>query len=314
MIEPAQIPLPDTAPDDRRCGHLIAAPSHSPAHVIIGFGSDAGVQRNGGRTGAATAPDLIRKALFKLTPDPTYFEQHKISLLNTLDAGNVVCTGRLEEDQEALGKEVARWLEKGVCPIILGGGHETAYGHFLGYVNAQQSVNIINMDAHPDVRPLKEGKAHSGSPFRQALEHPSHLCSSYAVYGLARWATAQSHLNYLENAQSTFMWDDEMGPETIQSVFAELASATMVSIDMDVVNASEAPGVSAPAQVGIPLKLVVQASYLAGKSESVRSLDLVEVNPGLDIDQRTVRAAALCIWQFLRGAAEKENGEQSRMP
>lgn len=34
-----------------------------------------------------------------------------------------------------------------------------------------KKFGVINLDQHFDVRPLKDGKAHSGSPFRQMLEH-----------------------------------------------------------------------------------------------------------------------------------------------
>lgn len=304
MLEPVHISLPDTLPDDKRCGHFIAERIHTPTHVLIGFGSDTGVRRNGGRPGAAIAPDLIRAALYRYTPDPVYVEQHAHVLRQTLDVGNIACTGRLEEDQAALGREVAAWLEKGVRPVILGGGHETSFGHFLGYVGANRSVNIINVDAHADVRPLKNGQAHSGSPFRQAIEHPASPCTSYAVYGLARWSTAKAHIDYLVSHDSKYYWDDETDAAKFESEFAALEDTTMVSIDMDVVKASEAPGVSAPASVGLPLESVLQASFLAGRSRKVHSFDIVEVNPFFDIDSLTTKAAALCVWQFLRGAAE----------
>lgn len=34
-----------------------------------------------------------------------------------------------------------------------------------------KKIGVINLDQHFDVRPLKDGKAHSGSPFRQMLEN-----------------------------------------------------------------------------------------------------------------------------------------------
>ena len=302
MPDPVRIPLPDTAPDDPRCGHFITRPTERPAHVILGFGSDEGVRRNGGRPGAALAPEAIRKAFYKLTPDPTCFEAHTQVLSDTLDAGDIPCTGRLEEDQEALGREVAKWLKQGVRPIILGGGHETAYGHFLGYAEANQAVHIINMDAHADVRPLKNGQAHSGSPFRQAIEHPGGWCSSYAVYGLARWSTAKAHLGYLEDNKMQYGWDDEVTHESIDGLFEQAPGSSMVTLDMDVINSAEAPGVSAPAVRGIPLTTVLHACFRAGQSTAVRSFDIVEVNPTVDIDQRTSKAAALCVWHFLRGS------------
>ena len=292
-------------PDDPRCGHFIAQPTETPEHVLIGFGSDEGVKRNGGRPGAAEAPDLIRAALHKLTPDPTHYEAHTRVLENTIDAGNVPCTGRLEEDQEALGQEVGRWLKQGVRPIILGGGHETAYGHFLGYVEANQPVHIMNVDAHADVRPLKNGQAHSGSPFRQALEHDSGLCNHYSVYGLARWSTAKAHLDYLERGNASYSWDHEVTREGFDQVFDAMQHTTMLTLDMDAVSAQEAPGVSAPAVHGLPLDTVSHACFLAGQSARVWSFDIVEVNPRFDLDQRTIKSAALCVWHFLAGASQR---------
>ncbi|HEV2873534.1 MAG TPA: class I SAM-dependent methyltransferase, partial [Thermoleophilaceae bacterium] len=45
-------------------------------------------------------------------------------------------------------------------------------------------VEILNWDAHADVRELKQGQAHSGSPFRQAIEDASRVCRRYSVAGL----------------------------------------------------------------------------------------------------------------------------------
>ncbi|MBX2820618.1 MAG: formimidoylglutamase [Rhodothermaceae bacterium] len=292
-------------PDDPRCGHFISRPTESPEHVLIGFGSDEGVRRNGGRPGAAEAPDLIRTALYKLTPDPTQFSAHVSTLVNTIDAGNIECTGRLEEDQEALGLEVGRWLKQGVRPIILGGGHETAYGHFLGYVEANCPVHIMNIDAHADVRLLKNGQAHSGSPFRQALEHDSGLCNHYSVYGLARWSTAKAHLDYLEKSKASYCWDHEVTRKTFDHAFDVLQHSAMLTLDVDAVSAHEAPGVSAPAVYGLPLDTVLHGCFLAGQSAKVRSFDIVEVNPRFDLDHRTVKSAALCAWHFLAGASQR---------
>ena len=92
----------------------------------------------------------------------------------------------LEADQERLGPSARAAFGAGAVPIVLGGGHETAYGHFLGHVHAQRRVAILNWDAHPDVRPMDDSQGSSGTPFRQALEHPSGLCRGYTVAGLIR--------------------------------------------------------------------------------------------------------------------------------
>src|SRR5205085_9502595 len=138
-----------------------------------------GVRRNGGRPGAAEAPAAIREALFRLTPDAEHADAFTRLLQSTCDLGDIVVSRDLEADQERLAAVLAPHLARGAIAIILGGGHETAYGHFLGHAQAQRRVAILNWDAHPDVRPVEDNQGHSGTPFRQALEHPSALCRSY---------------------------------------------------------------------------------------------------------------------------------------
>src|SRR3712207_7676746 len=67
-------------------------------------------------------------------------------------------------------------------------GHETGYGHFLGYARARKQVWILNWDAHPDVRELKDGQGHSGSPLdrKSTRLNSSHANISYAVFCLKK--------------------------------------------------------------------------------------------------------------------------------
>src|SRR5207248_6597570 len=116
------------------------------------------------------APDAIRAHLYRLTAwdGVTGTDLAGVGLA---DLGNVRAGDDLEAAQRRLGEAVAGVLRAGAVPVVLGGGHETAFGHFLGYTAAGVEVGIVNVDAHLDVRPYPAG-GHSGSPFRQALEHP----------------------------------------------------------------------------------------------------------------------------------------------
>src|SRR5262245_36867287 len=165
-------------PDDPRLGEIIEVWKGDPAvitpgrAVLIGFPQDEGVRRNHGRPGAAEAPHEIRQRLFRLTPHDGYTNTD-LTANPPLDLGDVRIQGTLEETQQALGEVVAAVLGRGAVPIVLGGGHETAFGHYLGYAALQRQVGVINIDAHLDVRPCAEGRGTSGTPFRQAMEHPS---------------------------------------------------------------------------------------------------------------------------------------------
>src|SRR5690348_1472209 len=166
-------------PDDPRLGEVVEFWRGDPAAlrpgrpVLIGFPQDEGVRRNGGRVGAAEAPREIRRWLYRLVPWDCETESD-LAALGLLDLGNVRIDGDLEQTQAALGEVVGAVLRGGAVPVVLGGGHETAYGHDLGYVAAGIPVGVVNIDAHLDVRPLIDGKGHSGSPFRQMMEHPTH--------------------------------------------------------------------------------------------------------------------------------------------
>lgn len=292
--------------DDPRLGDLIVQHRiNDPKVVLIGFPSDEGVRRNGGRPGAAEAPQHIRKALYKLTPDGNNAVRFSRLLEHTLDTGDLEVTGDLESDHQRLGNEVAKWIGQGAVPIVLGGGHETAFGHFLGYAESGLDVRILNVDAHADVRPLKKGLAHSGSPFYQALEDPGNRCKKYTVLGLNPWSVTNTHLRYIDSKQGTYCWSQDLTEAIVDNALQSDKGRLMVTLDMDVVDQSAAPGVSAPATLGIKPAMFLYAAYAAGKSPAVSSFDISEVNPRYDVDSRTTRLAALAIWHFLKGLAER---------
>jgi formiminoglutamase len=298
---------PDTTADDPRLGHLLGRRAgDAPQVVLLGFPTDVGVRRNGGRPGPAAAPPEIRRHLARLVPDPRGGEAFVDLVERTQDLGDVPVSGDLEADQERLAALVAAPLARGAFVIVLGGGHETAYGHFLGYVRAERPVAILNWDAHPDVRELKEGRGHSGSPFRQALEHPSRLCRGYRVAGLQPQSSAAAHLAFLAEHAAARVWHDELTAAHVARLYEVADGPTMVTFDIDAVDQAHAPGVSAPATGGLDVPLWLAAAFEAGRCPHVTSCDLVEVNPNYDRDGQTARLAALTVWHILRGLASRK--------
>lgn len=307
------MPPPSTAPqgDDPRLAHLIGAslaPGMIPAAVIVGFPSDEGVRRNGGRPGASAAPAAIRERLLRMTPDPESGDAFVSLLGATADLGDVPVTGDVDADQRALAATLEPHLARGSFGIVIGGGHETAYGHFLAYARRGERVSILNWDAHLDVRPLAPAGAHSGSPFRQAIEHPSRTCARYTVAGLLRHSVARAHLAFVRDAGGDYVWRDALSAPMIHAVYDAARvpdAAMMVSFDVDVVDRAHAPGVSAPATGGLDVATWLHAAHLAGRTPAVRSVDVVEVNPAHDRDGQTATLAALGIWWMLKGLAER---------
>jgi len=305
-IIPPTTPIPDTAADDPRLGRLLGSRlgKNDPASaVLLGFPSDEGVRRNGGRVGAAGGPKAVRPALYRLTADPRS-EKLADLLGRTRDLGDLEISRNLEFDQQHLGEALAPYLSQGAFVIVFGGGHETSYGHFQGYARAGKAVEILSWDAHADVRELKAGLGHSGSPFRQAIEDPSGTCRRYTVAGLQPQSVARAHLEYVA-AHGRAVWREEVTRESIAEMYRGAAGPTLVSFDLDAMSEAEAPGVSAPTAAGLTSDLWLAAADAAGRSSAVTSADVVELNPAVDRDGQTVRLAALTVWCLLRGLAER---------
>jgi formiminoglutamase len=280
--------------------------------VLIGFPQDEGVRRNGGRPGAAEAPREIRRFLYRLTPWHAT-RNADLTRCPLLDAGDVRIDSTMEHSQELLGRIVAGILQVGAVPVVLGGGHESAFGHFLGYAKANQPVGVINIDAHLDLRPEINGQGHSGSSFRQAIEHrPFHLQGAHYVnIGAQPHCVCRAHWLYAQQHDCHIHWGPQVWPHVrkyLDSEVQRLQEAgchVYLSVDADAVRLMDVPGVSAPNPVGLIGEEVALCAELAGLSPAVSSFDLVEINPRFDRDGQSSRWAALAIWHFLIGLAQR---------
>jgi formiminoglutamase len=165
-------------------------------------------------------------------------------------------------------------------------------------------VDILNWDAHADVRPLRDRLAHSGSPFRQALEHSSGALRRYSVAGLQPHTVAAAHLDLVRKRGSA-VFRDEVTPTVVRELYAHLGAPAFVSFDIDAVDQAFAPGVSEPSTGGFTPAEWLAFAYGSGRQASVRSVDLAEFNPVYDRDGQTGRLAALTIWHVLRGLAAR---------
>jgi formiminoglutamase len=277
----------------------------------VGFGSDEGVRRNQGRIGAAHAPRELRRVLAGLPA--------KTSLAALADAGDVVCDdGDLEGAQTELADVVSKVLTSGGRPLVLGGGHEVAWGTYSGLRLHQQreadnaaaplasrKLQIINFDAHFDLR--QKRPANSGTPFDQiALDCAQRGVSfNYACFGISDLGNTASLFAHAERLGVHYVLDVDMQETQLPQRLNELqqlldaADDVYLTIDLDVLPAAVAPGVSAPAALGIPLSVVEAMVVRVAASGKLRAADIAEYNPSLDQDKRTARAAARLAYRLL---------------
>ena len=269
-----------------------------PGIAILGIASDEGVKRNQGRIGAAAGPDAIREKL----ANQAYHLNRPI-----YDAGNLDCKRKnLESMQEEQAILVQSLLQQNHFPLLLGGGHEIALGSFLGLerhiapTTKAAPIGIINFDAHFDLRTADQST--SGTPFRQIAEHcqTKGLPFHYFCLGISEVANTETLFKQAEQLKVQYLKDEEINSWQLPQVEKRLAEflapcqAVYLSIDLDVLPAETAPGVSAPAARGLPLPLLEHLlrfiKLTAGKR--LRVADIAEYNPRYDIDGRTAKVAA----------------------
>ncbi|WP_368541559.1 formimidoylglutamase [Enterobacter soli] len=277
---------------------LVQAQAFEPAGAgiaLLGFECDEGVRRNLGRPGAAHAPDAIRRALANMASH----RGHE----RLVDMGSIYAEGEgLEAAQQALSDAVVQCQRSGMRTLVLGGGHEIAWAHGRGVLDAfpGERVVIINLDAHLDLR--KAERATSGTPFRQL----AHYCAAqsrefhYACFGVSRAANTQALWDEAGRLNVTLVEDLDFRRDALPVLEQVLARADGVylTIDLDVLPAGEMPAVSAPAALGIPALDLLPVIERVCRSGKLRAADLVEFNPHYDRDGQGAKLAARLAWQI----------------
>jgi formiminoglutamase len=276
----------------------------NPAFTILGYACEEGVRRNQGRIGAVEGPVSIIQELAKL-PHPRGMNSQ------LCDAGLITCSDQnLEKTQDLLSATVKQLLDLGSFPLLLGGGHDIAYGHFMGlrsHVDLNKSIGIINLDAHFDLRSTAQGP-NSGTPFYQiAMElekqgQPFH----YLCLGIREEANSAElfdtagklGVEYILNSDFHIGNTGKLKKELEE--FMEQVDRIYLSIDLDGFSSAYSPGVSAASPFGFSPDVAIWTLEEVICSGKLMSLDLAECNPRFDRDGRTAKLAAGLLHYVLR--------------
>lgn len=268
--------------------------------IIAGFQCDEGVRRNRGRPGARKGPISIRAAAGSY---PVFDDNFWIT-----DLGDIVCSGHdLEDAQLRMMYVVSEIQRSGNRSLLLGGGHEIAFPHYMGIRSAHpdKRIGVVNVDAHFDLRPVEDtiGPT-SGTGFWQISREQQDF--KYMVIGLQKRG----------NTRRLFDLASDLGVEVITQEYLEesgtsdlylkmdkfLGTVDLVylTICMDVFSAAFAPGVSATSHNGlIPDRRFLELLKKLKNSGKVVGFDIAEVNPEYDIDNRTAKLAASILFEWL---------------
>jgi formiminoglutamase len=172
-------------------------------YVLFGIPEDIGVFANYGNLGASGAWKATLKFLLNMQHNDYSMPQNlailghldysaeleRLKLLSQKKSGDIKKAQNMVADiDKDVAQLVTEIVKAGKKPIIVGGGHNNAYGNIKGTSLAlNTSINVINIDTHTDFR-AEEGR-HSGNAFSYAYSEG--FLRNYFIFGI--------HENYTAN-------------------------------------------------------------------------------------------------------------------
>jgi arginase len=280
--------------------------------AVIGAALDLGQ----GRRGVDMGPSAIRYA---------GLEERLTGLGFSVDDSGNVLTSVVEatelEDEHArylpqisrtcalIAERVVEAVGAGETPLVLGGDHSVALGTLSGLASARGVGGVLWIDAHADLNtpetsptgnvhgmPLAAAIGLGGDRFADGpLTLPAVDPSRVAILGARSLDPAERELLRRSDVTVLTMTEiDRIGIETaVERALEKIAGPGFVhvSLDMDALDPAIAPGVGTPVQGGLTYREAHLALELVAESGLAGSLEVVEVNPVLDHENRTASLA-----------------------
>lgn len=268
------------------------------------------------RSGSRHAPDAVRQALSLYT---TYSSEtgFDMSDMRAADVGDVTVVVTDMPGTFARVAATARELvEAGVAFACVGGDHSITWPLLEGAsaALAGKRLGIVHFDAHHDLREAHFGAESSGVPFRKALEFSGSpiLGRNLVQIGMSEFCNSPVHAEYAREQGITVIPALSVRRDGIESVIdraleaaTDGTQALYVSVDVDAIDQSQAPGTAAPNPAGLDARDVQYAlRRLAGHPRTI-AMDVVEISPPLDVNNMTANLGAMLVLSFFMGIASR---------
>ena len=231
----------------------------------------------------------------------------------------------IAETCRGLAEMTERTLSEGFLPLVLGGDHSIAVGSCSGasnfYRNQSKRVGYLWLDAHGDMNTPESspsGNIH-GMPLAAIIGYgapelvellgykPKIEPRNVALVGVRDLDPKERRLIKASGVHIFTMRDiDERGMRDVMSEAIRFATddtaGAAVSLDLDFVDPADAPGVGTPVRGGVTYREAHLALEMIADSEAMVSLEVVEINPVIDLHNKT---AILGVEMVLSGLGKK---------
>ncbi len=303
-------------------------------YVLLGLPEDIGVRANFGRGGAYSAWIPALSTFLNSQSNHTLNGEEIIVLghidftaameeMKRIDTQNPVHLQRsrdlVAEIDEAVFPVVEAIVSSGKEAIVIGGGHNNAYGNIKGTTRALQKsgtskLACINCDAHSDLRPL-EGR-HSGNGFSYAL-HDGFL-HRYAMIGLHEiFNTSQVMDKIAGDERLDASWFEDIfirGEQSFKDAVERAISFTAhypVGLELDLDTIQNIPS-SAKTSSGISTIQARQFVHWVASHADVKYFHLAEAAPVLShikTDLKTGKLIAYLVSDYIKARNKKSSAK-----
>lgn len=216
----------------------------------------------------------------------------------------------ISEVNQKLYPLVAQAIKEGVIPLIIGGDHSLGIGSLAGCAASGKQFGVIWFDTHGDYNSIEttsSGNIHGmplavangigaeeltsiGGAARKIKEENTVIIGARDFDDEERAMIRQSGITVF-----TMSDIDRLGMEAVVRQGLEIANrgtqGVHISFDLDVLDPSEAPGVGTPVQGGMTYREAHLAMEMVADCRCLLSIDVVEVNPILDAQNKTAELA-----------------------
>ena len=224
------------------------------------------------------------------------------------DCGDVdVAYYDIERNRKIITQTVKKILKAGTFPVVIGGDHSITYPCICAFEDFK-SLDIIQIDAHLDWIDEVDGIRYAnGSPMRRSMELD--FTNKMVQLGIRCIRSRESDYNFAKSQGSQIFTRQDIRQKGVDEIVEKLPPLgnVYVSIDIDGLDPSIAPGTGSPTVDGLLYYEVINLLKGITKKSNVVGFDIVEVNPMVDLSGQTCLLAITLILEFLGMIFDQKN-------
>jgi agmatinase len=277
------------------------------------------------RAGARFGPRAIRSQAYEAGTYHLDLGLEIFDWLEVVDYGDAHCPhGQTEVSHANIRERVRQVAERGIVPVILGGDHSITWptATAVADVHGHGNVGMVHFDAHADTADSIDGNlASHGTPMRRLIESGAVPGDRFVQVGLRGYWPPEDTFVWMKAQGMRWHLMQEIWERGFQAVLddavseaLEVADMLYISVDIDSLDPSVAPGTGTPEPGGIMSADLLRMVRRLAHEHDVVGVDVVEVAPAYDVSDLTVNVAHRIVFEALAGMAARRRDAAGAQP